>query len=264
MNTPDILQRIIASKKQEVALKKRHQLLKKLANTIPQPLPIRSFRGSLIQKLEQSLPAVIAEIKKASPSQGVIRENFDVEAIARSYAQAGAACLSILTDVEYFQGHESYILLAKSVVPLPVLRKDFIVDAYQIQESQLLGADCILLIAAALSAEQLFDYTQQAQNLGLDVLIEIHDEAELKTALRVPDTLIGINHRNLRTFTLDISLSERLLPLIPQDRLVVAESGIRTAEQVSYLLAQGVAAFLVGETFMRAEDPGAALQEIFG
>ncbi len=264
MSGSDILQRIIATKKQEVALKKRHQLLKKLANTVPAPLPIRPFAGVIGYQLSRGQPAVIAEIKKASPSQGVIRADFDVEAIAYSYAQAGATCLSVLTDVEYFQGHESYILLAKSVVSLPILRKDFIVDAYQIQESQLLGADCILLIAAALAPEQLFDYAQQAQNLGLDVLVEIHNEKELASAVRSNCILIGINHRNLRTFEVDLTLSERLVPLIPEDRLIVAESGIHTQQQVSYLLEQGIGTFLVGEAFMRADDPGAALRDVFG
>jgi indole-3-glycerol phosphate synthase len=264
MSQTDILQRIIATKKQEVALKKRHQLLKKLSDTIPAPLPIRPFVGVLGYQLSRTQPAVIAEIKKASPSQGVIRENFDVEAIARSYAKAGATCLSVLTDVDYFQGHESYLLLAKSAVSLPILRKDFIIDAYQIQESYLLGADCILLIAAALSAEQLFDYAQQAQSLGLDVLVEIHNEAELANAIRSNCILIGINHRNLHTFEVDLTLSERLVPLIPDNRLIVAESGIHTPKQVSYLLDQGIGTFLVGEAFMRAEDPGTALREVFG
>ncbi len=264
MSGSDILQRIIATKKQEVALKKRHQLLKKLANTVPAPLPIRPFAGVIGYQLTRGQPAVIAEIKKASPSQGVIRADFDVEAIAYSYAQAGATCLSVLTDVDYFQGHESYLLLAKSVVSLPILRKDFIVDAYQIQESQLLGADCILLIAAALAPEQLFDYAQQAQNLGLDVLVEIHNEKELASAVRSNCILIGINHRNLRTFEVDLTLSERLVPLIPEDRLIVAESGIHTQQQVSYLLEQGIGTFLVGEAFMRADDPGAALRDVFG
>jgi indole-3-glycerol phosphate synthase len=263
MNQADILQRIIATKKTEVALKKKHQLLKKLADTVP-ILPIRPFAGVIGFQLSRGQPAVIAEIKKASPSQGVIRADFDVEAIAVSYAQAGAACLSVLTDVDYFQGHESYILAAKSEVHLPILRKDFIIDAYQVQESQLLGADCILLIAAALAPEQLFDYAQQAQNLGLDVLVEIHDEQELKTAIRSNCTLIGINHRNLRTFEVDLSLSQRLVPQIPEDRIIVAESGIHTQQQVAYLMEQGIATFLVGEAFMRAADPGAALRDVFG
>lgn len=264
MSQSDILKRIIATKKQEIVLKKQRQLLKKLSDSLPAPLPIRPFIGVIGCQLSRVQPAVIAEIKKASPSQGVIRPHFDVEAIARSYAQAGATCLSVLTDVDYFQGHESHILLAKSAVSLPILRKDFIVDAYQIQESHLLGADCILLIAAALAPEQLFDYTQQAQSLGLDVLVEVHNEEELAHAVRSKCILIGINHRNLHTFELDLTLSERLVPLIPDDRLIVAESGIHTPKQVNYLLEQGIGTFLVGEAFMRAEDPGSALREVFG
>ena len=259
----DILKKILATKKEEVAEKKRKKVLSSL-KALGESIQIRPFSAVIQARLMQGVPAVIAEIKKASPSQGVIREQFNVIEHAKDYADNGACCLSVLTDVEYFQGHESYILQAKTASRLPVLRKDFIIDSYQIQESRYIGADCVLLIAAALSPDQLLEYTDLAQSLGMDVLVEVHDESEMEVALHTKNTLIGINHRNLRTFEVDLTLTERLLKdLFEEERLFVGESGIKTPEDVAYLIQQGVGTFLIGESFMRAKQPGEALKALF-
>ncbi len=208
-------------------------------------------------------PAVIAEIKKASPSAGVIRADFQPDLIAQSYAAAGAACLSVLTDGPYFQGANEYLQQARQACALPVLRKDFLIDPWQVYESRLLGADCILLIVAALDGERLQELDGLAREIGLDVLVEVHDESELEYALAGSAPLIGVNNRNLKTFRTDLAVSERLRPLIPPARIMVAESGIHTRQDVQRLLQADIHAFLVGEAFMRAEEPGRALKSLF-
>ncbi|KAA3641536.1 MAG: indole-3-glycerol phosphate synthase TrpC [Proteobacteria bacterium] len=222
----------------------------------------RYFIRALQQKVQQQKPAVIAEIKKASPSKGVIREDFNPEEIAQSYQQGGAACLSVLTDETFFQGHDDYLILVKKATDLPVLRKDFIIDPWQIYQSKALGADCILLIAACLSDADLMHMTLLAQDLEMDVLLEVHDEEELKRALKTPAQLIGINNRNLKTFETDIATSEQLLQHIDADRLVVSESGIRNHADIARLQTAGIHCFLVGESLMREPNPGVALQRL--
>jgi indole-3-glycerol phosphate synthase len=214
--------------------------------------------------MDSGNPAVIAEIKKASPSRGLIRDDFDPVAIAGSYAEAGATCLSVLTDEHFFQGNDAYLAAARDVVTLPVLRKDFTVDAYQLYEARALGADCVLLIVAALDAHQLQEFHQLARGLGLDVLVEVHDAFELEAALTLDPALIGINNRNLHTFETKLDTTYALLERIPENIVVVTESGIRDPVQVSEMRARGVNAFLVGEAFMREPDPGAALRALFG
>jgi indole-3-glycerol phosphate synthase len=209
------------------------------------------------------LPAVIAEIKKASPSKGVLREHFVPEAIAESYEQAGAACLSVLTDRDYFQGHEDFLKAARSACSLPVIRKDFLVDPYQIYEARSINADCVLLIVSALSKMQLQDLEGIAHELGMDVLVEIHDEEELQTALTMQTPLLGINNRNLHTFELTLDTTFGLLDKIPAGKLLVTESGILTPDDVALMRERNVNAFLVGEAFMRADNPGDALQALF-
>jgi indole-3-glycerol phosphate synthase len=206
---------------------------------------------------------VIAEIKKASPSKGVIREHFVPAELARSYEQGGAACLSILTDVDFFQGADEYLQQARAAVSLPVIRKDFLVDEYQIYEARAMGADCVLLIVSALSAEKLTELNSLAQSIGLDVLVEVHDEAELDIALELPNKLIGINNRNLHTFDVTLETTYRLLDKIGSDRIVVTESGILAPTDVQAMRSKNVNAFLVGEAFMRADEPGVALAEFF-
>jgi len=223
----------------------------------------RGFRAALENRIAADQPAIIAEIKKASPSKGVIRANFDPPAIARRYADCGAACLSVLTDERFFQGSNQDLVAARAAVDLPVLRKDFMIDAWQLHESRALGADAVLLIVAALDDAALRDLGQTAQALGLDVLVEVHDPFELDRALATGATLIGINNRDLRTFETSVETTLRLLPRMPAGVRVVTESGIATHEQVTTLRRQGVNAFLVGETFMRADDPGQALSDLF-
>jgi indole-3-glycerol phosphate synthase len=224
--------------------------------------PARGF-AQRVERLAKSGSAVIAEIKKASPSAGVIRENFRPADIAVSYQQAGAACLSVLTDRQYFQGCEEYLVEARRACSIPVLRKDFTVHPWQIYESRAIGADCILLIAAALQRDQLQELDGLAREIGLDVLVEVHDESELENALATRATLVGINNRDLHTFTTDLSTSERLRPMVPEQRILVTESGIHTSEDVKLMKRSNINAFLVGEAFMRSEDPGAALKELF-
>ena len=207
--------------------------------------------------------AVIAEIKKASPSKGVIRANFQPAEIARSYEAGGAACLSVLTDIDFFQGADAYLQQARAACSLPALRKDFIVDAYQIHESRVLGADCILLIVAALGVDQLQDYAGRAMEIGLDVLIETHDAVEMTAALRTTSPLIGVNNRNLRDFSVSLEATLSLRDQVDAARILITESGIHTSDDVAKMRAGGVHAFLVGEAFMRADDPGAELQRLF-
>jgi indole-3-glycerol phosphate synthase len=262
--TPTILRNIIARKHEEIAARRRHCSISELRARAAEQAPSRGFVQALARRIETGEAAVIAEIKKASPSKGVIRENFDPVAIAQSYEAAGAACLSVLTDVDFFQGTDTYLQQARAATALPVIRKDFLVDPYQVVEARALGADCILLIVAALDAAQLRDLNELALALGMDVLVEVHDGAELELALQLPNRLIGINNRNLHTFDVSLQTTFDLLPAIPQDRLVVTESGILTKDDVALMREKQVHGFLVGESFMRAGDPGEKLAELFG
>lgn len=262
-DTPTILRKIIARKHEEVAERQQRVSFQALeAQAAAQSKP-RGFADALIRRVDARKPAVIAEIKKASPSKGVIRADFDPVSIARSYEKAGAACLSVLTDVDFFQGADVYLQQARAATQLPVIRKDFLVDPYQVVEARALGADCILLIVAGLDPVQLKELNQQALELGLDVLVEVHDRAELELALELPNRLVGINNRNLHTFEVSLATTFDLLPLIPQDRVVITESGILTREDVAAMREKDLHGFLVGESFMRAPDPGAKLAELF-
>ena len=263
-SVPDILVRILERKREEVAERSARVPVSELEARIASATPVRGFRQALEARIADGQPGVIAEIKKASPSRGVLREDFDPEAIARSYARHGAACLSVLTDIDFFQGADDYLAQAREASGLPVLRKDFTLDPYQVQEARAIGADCILLIAAALSDAQMEELAAAAHELGMDVLLEVHDREELERALRLPVRLIGINNRNLRTFEVSLETTLDLLPEIPGDRLVVTESGILEPADVRRMRDAGVHAFLVGEAFMRAPDPGARLAELFG
>jgi indole-3-glycerol phosphate synthase len=259
----DILQRIVAVKHEEVAAAKRlcdAAAVRRAA--LAQP-PARDFAGALRAKLAAGQAAVIAEIKKASPSKGVIREHFVPAEIAASYARHGAACLSVLTDRPFFHGEAAYLQQARAACSLPVLRKDFMVDAYQVDEARAWGADCILLIAACLDDARMADLEAQALALGMGVLVEVHDGAELERALRMKTPLLGINNRNLKSFEVTLETTLGLLEQVPSDRLLVTESGILVRADVLRMRKAGVHAFLVGEAFMRAEDPGAALAELF-
>ena len=259
----DILKKILARKVEEIRDRSERVSLKELSSRAADQPPTRGFAAALESKIEEGLPAVIAEIKKASPSKGVMRVDFDPAAIARSYEANGAACLSVLTDSDFFQGSEAFLDAARSACKLPVLRKDFTLDPYQVYEARAIGADCILLIVAALGDAALLELALLAAELDLDVLVEVHDEEELERALAIPAPLIGVNNRDLRTFETSIDTSVRLAAQIPYDRLLVTESGIRTPDDVARLRAEGIEAFLVGETFMRAPDPGAALKRLF-
>jgi indole-3-glycerol phosphate synthase len=261
--TPDILLKILTRKKAEIAARKNLVAPSQLQAALPSASAPRGFIQSLRYKNEQGLSAVIAEIKKASPSQGVIRENFNPVEIAQSYANAGAACLSVLTDVDFFQGHDDYLVAARNACSLPVIRKDFIIDEYQIVEARTLGADCILLIVSALDDRALNHLYQVANDLGMDVLVEVHDRHELDRAMNLDLSLVGINNRNLRTFETSLSTTIDLLGQIPDDCIVVTESGIHTNADVKLMRDNNVNSFLVGEAFMRAEQPGDALRSLF-
>ncbi len=259
----DILQRILATKRDEIAAGQARKSMADLrAEAMNMPAP-RGFSRQLLQRIESG-PAVIAEVKKASPSAGVIRADFDPADIAASYEAGGAACLSVLTDRDYFQGDARYLQQARAACSLPVLRKDFIIDPWQVLEARVMGADCILLIVAALGLDELQQLSGLASELSLDVLMEVHDEAELELALQTDAQLVGVNNRNLKTFVTDIAVSQRIRPLIPAGRLMVTESGIHTREDVQRLQGSDIRSFLVGEAFMRAADPGRALQALFG
>ena len=259
----DILTRILATKADEIAAAKRALPLHEIEARAREMPPPRDFEGALRSRVQKGRSAVIAEIKKASPSRGVLREKFDPPAIAASFAAGGAACLSVLTDRQYFQGAPEYLASARAACRLPVLRKDFIVDRYQIAESRLFGADAILLIVAALDDAQLVAFHDSARDFGIAVLVEVHDARELERALALGPRLIGINNRNLRTFETSLSTTIDLAPRVPQDTIVVAESGILSPADVALLRWHGVHAFLVGEAFMRAEDPGRELGALF-
>ncbi|HKX54691.1 MAG TPA: indole-3-glycerol phosphate synthase TrpC [Xanthomonadales bacterium] len=258
----DILQRILATKREEIAAGQARQSATDLrARAAGMPAP-RGFTRQLVERAKSGL-AVIAEVKKASPSAGIIRADFNPAAIAQSYEAGGAACLSVLTDTKYFQGNAGFLQQARAACSLPVLRKDFIIDPWQVLEARVMGADCILLIVAALELAELQQLENLARELSLDVLVEVHDEAELELALQTGARLIGVNNRNLKTFVTDIAVSERIRPLVPADRLMVTESGIHRREDVQRLQRKDIRAYLVGEAFMRAADPGEALQALF-
>lgn len=252
-----ILNRITERKLEEVSLAKKRHPLNQLS-----PIPPMAQRDFIKALEAQEQPAIIAEIKKASPSKGLIRQDFDVAHIASIYNDNGARCLSVLTDTPFFQGHPNDLALAKKHCNLPVLRKDFIIDAYQIHESLALGADCILLIVALLDETQLLDFCQIAQALGLAVLVESHTPEELEKALKLPTPLIGINNRSLHTFKTDLQLSIQLKPLIPDEKIIITESGIHTPQDIQYMRAHGIHAFLIGESLMRAENTGEALRHL--
>jgi len=259
----DVLKRILARKQEEVVERRERVSLFELKARIASAPPVRGFADAVEAKLRAGLPAVIAEVKKASPSKGVIRPDFDPAAIARSYEAGGAACLSVLTDIDFFQGSDAYLQQARAACSLPVLRKDFVVDAWQLYEARMLGADCVLLIAAALDDVQLAEFAFIADELGMDVLVEVHDLDELERALPIPARLLGINNRNLRTFEVSLQNTLDLKDMVPADRVLVTESGILAPADVALMRGAGVHAFLVGEAFMRQPDPGTALRELF-
>jgi indole-3-glycerol phosphate synthase len=262
--TPDILRKIMHRKAEEVAARAAHRPIGELRAALSDAPPLRGFADTLVSSVEAGRAAVIAEIKKASPSKGVLRANFRPAEIAASYARGGAACLSVLTDVDFFQGSDAYLREAREACGLPVIRKDFVFDPYQVVEARVIGADCILLIVACLTDARLAELSDLAGELGMDVLVEVHDGAELERALRVPGRLIGINNRDLRTFEVSLETTLDLLHGIPPGRLLVTESGIHTRADVARMRQAGINAFLVGEAFMRADDPGAMLADLFG
>ena len=264
MSVPTVLEKIIARKFQEVAERRARVGLAELEALAKVADAPRGFAKALIEQAGRKQPAVIAEIKKASPSKGVIREHFVPAEIAVSYEKGGATCLSVLTDVDYFLGADAYLQQARAAVSLPVIRKDFMVDPYQIVEARALGADCVLLIVAALDDVKMAELAATAKDVGLDVLVEVHDGDELERALKILDTpLVGVNNRNLHTFEVSLEATLDLLPRIPRDRLVVTESGILNRADVELMEINEVYSFLVGEAFMRAEQPGLELQRLF-
>jgi indole-3-glycerol phosphate synthase len=260
----DILNKILRRKAEEVAERSARLPLRVLSQRAASAEPARGFVEAIERRIAQGQAAVIAEIKKASPSKGLLRADFRPAEIAKSYERGGATCLSVLTDMEFFQGADEYLQQARASCALPVLRKDFTIDPWQVYEARALNADCILLIVAALGDAQLGDLAGLAQHLGMDVLVEVHDAAELERALALNTPLIGINNRNLRSFETRLETTLDLLAGIPADRIVVTESGIHTAADVARMRVAGVHAFLVGEAFMKAPDPGAKLAELFG
>ena len=260
----DILNKITAVKREEVAAAIERKPLAAMRADAESRVLTRDFTGALRAKIAAGKPAVIAEIKKASPSKGELRADFIPADIAQSYAEFGAACLSVLTDQQFFQGSIDYLKQARASCSLPVLRKDFIIDAYQVYESRVMGADCILLIAACLDDAQLKAFEAIAMSLDMAVLVEVHDEAELERALKLRTPLIGVNNRDLNTFEVSLDTTLRLMGKVPADRLLITESGISTLEDVRRLRDANINAFLVGEAFMRADDPGAALAHLFG
>lgn len=262
-NNENILKHILATKVEEVAARSADQPLHELRAALQDLPPTRGFHAALARTIAAGRAGVIAELKKASPSKGMLREAFDVQSIASSYAQGGASCLSIVTDEQYFKGTIGNLQEARNTCELPLLRKDFVVDPWQVYESRVKGADCILLIVAALGDAMLGDLTALAADLDLDVLVEVHDKQELERALQFSFPLLGINNRDLKTFEIDTRITLDLLPDVPADRLVVTESGIRSREHVSRMRAAGVHGFLIGETFMLAENPGEKLAELF-
>lgn len=264
MSVPTVLEKILARKAEEVAERRARVGLAELEAQAKSADAPRGFANALIAQAKLKQPAVIAEVKKASPSKGVIREHFVPAEIAVSYEKGGATCLSVLTDIDYFQGSDLFLQQARAACKLPVIRKDFMVDPYQIVEARALGADCVLLIVSALDDVKMAELAAVAKSVGLDVLVEVHDGDELERALKTLDTpLVGVNNRNLHTFDVSLETTLDLLPRIPRDRLVITESGIVNRADVELMEISGVYSFLVGETFMRAENPGAELQRLF-
>ena len=261
---PDILARILERKREEIAAGVREVPLAEMRRRGAEAPAPRGFRAALEARIGAGRAAVIAEIKRASPSRGVIREDFDPPRIAAGYERGGAAALSVLTDRDFFQGAPEHLREARAATGLPALRKDFVIDPWQVHEARAMGADCVLLIVAALDDGALCELAELAGELGLDALVEVHEEAELERALRIPAPLVGINNRDLRTFETSLATTERLAPRVPADRLTVTESGIASREDVAALRAGGVHAFLVGEAFMSAPDPGERLAALFG
>lgn len=262
-NTPDILQKILDRKAEEVANRKQRlplQTLQEIASSVEFP---RGFAVALQNQANAKKPAIIAEVKKASPSKGVIREDFKPLEIAQDYAMNGATCLSVLTDKDFFQGSEAYLQKIRERVPLPILRKDFMIDPYQIHESRALGADCILLIVAALQDEQMHELADTATNLGLDILVETHNAEELERALTLKTNLIGINNRNLRTFETSLQTTLELKNAIPEEKIIITESGIHSTADIKLMNENNIYSFLVGEAFMKADSPGQKMRELF-
>ena len=262
-STPGILDRILSCKKEELMVRKNQTSLEDLRVRVVDSDPPRNFYKAIAAKIDNSEPAVIAEIKKASPSKGIIRQDYDPAWIAKSYSEGGATCLSVLTDVEFFQGSDKHLKLARGACSLPILRKDFIIDPYQVYEGRVIGADCILLIVAALTDLQLQELAGVTHELGMDVLIEVHNREELERGMRLRTPLIGINNRDLNTFKTDLDTTINLLTDLFPDRIVITESGIHTREQVALMQKNNVNAFLVGEAFMSADNPGERLKELF-
>ena len=263
VNPPTILRKILARKAEEVRERRAGVSLASLESQITEQGATRGFTAALAARVAAQAPAVIAEVKKASPSKGVIREDFHPAGIAASYQDGGATCLSVLTDMDFFQGDDLYLQQARAACGLPVIRKDFTVDPYQVVEARAIGADAILLIVAALADEQMRELTHAAAEVGLDVLVEVHDRAELERALELETPLLGINNRDMHSFEMRLETTLELLPHIPEDKVVVTESGIHTPADVALMRAHDVHAFLVGEAFMRAPEPGEKLKELF-
>lgn len=262
-DTPTILKKILARKHEEITKRSAKVSIPQLIEKAALASAPRGFAKAIAAKIAAGQSAVIAEIKKASPSKGVIREDFDPATIAQSYERGGAACLSVLTDVDFFQGADEYLKMARSASALPVIRKDFIIDEYQIYEARAMGADCILLIVSALTPEQLNQLHAVSLSLGMDVLIEVHDELELDIALTLENLMVGINNRNLHTFEVSLENTYNLLSKIPEGKIVITESGINSPSDVNAMRQHNVNAFLVGEAFMRSEEPGERLSEMF-
>ena len=263
MNQATILKKILDRKSEEIKERRVQNSLADLELKIQDAGPCRGFTLALLDRINKKRPAVIAEIKKASPSKGIIRKDFDPAEIAASYAENGAACLSVLTDRDFFQGDESYLEQARAACKLPVIRKDFMIDPWQIAESRAIGADCILLIVAALSPQLLKELAEPARHYGMDILVEVHNLEELELALSLDARLIGINNRDLHTFKTNLDVTYNLLPNIPEGVVVITESGIYAREDVDEMVSHGVYGFLVGESFMRATEPGEKLKELF-
>lgn len=263
-NTPTILKKILDRKLEEITERKRHKSAKDLEQEFDRYAAPRGFTRAIESKIAAGGSAVIAEIKKASPSKGVIRDPFIPEAIAESYQKGAAACLSVLTDRDFFQGHEDFLISVRNTVDLPVIRKDFMINSYQISEARAIGADCVLLIVAALDDHQLRDLHAQAIEYGMDVLIEVHDVDEMNSALRIDNRLIGVNNRNLHTFEVSLQTTFDLQNMVSDDHILVTESGILTPDDVNLMREHNIHSFLVGEAFMRADEPGEKLAELFG
>ena len=263
--TPTILKKIIFRKLEEIQEGCERIPLREMKQKamMASTTPTKGFADAMQAKLDAGQSAVIAEIKKASPSKGILRDSFDPVEIAKSYEENGAACLSVLTDKDFFQGSNEYLQQVREAVDLPIIRKDFIVDDYQVYEARVIGADCILLIAAAIGDAQMYELTETALTLGMDVLVEVHNEEELERALRLPLPMIGINNRDLHSFDVSLDTTIRMLDMIPDDRIVITESGILGREDVAKMREHAVNSFLVGEAFMRAENPGEKLAELF-